>query len=314
MTFLLSRQREEQKGNRMIEASKQEILKTIPVNSCCSYSFLNSLFSNAKCDYHLHHLELSLETAVVDKVKEIINIMYPNIRVKFDDKLILTGDVEQLLLDSGIEVEDGVIIANGINQELLISDCCKISFLKGLYLIAGNFYYTKDNNEKSSGYSIEFLFKNYAMADDSKALLKYLGIKIGMSRRGNNIVIYIKNSDAIYNFFVKLGAVETAINIQNNLMIREIRNDTNRQGNCFDANLNKTINASREQVKAIDYIIKNYGLDYLEESLQEVALIRLANVDITLNEMMQLYSQPITRAGLKYKLDKIIKIYKSLTK
>lgn len=298
----------------MIEASKQEILKTIPVNSCCSYSFLNSFFSSAKCEYKPNFLELHIESIVGEYVKHILNTMYPNLAVKYQEKLEISGDVEQLLFDCGIDIEEDNLNINGINQELLISDCCKVSFLKGLYLTSGNFYYTKDNNEKSSGYSIEFLFKNYAVADDTKALLKYLGIKIGMTKRANNVVIYIKNSDAIYNFFVKLGAVETAINIQNSLMIREIRNDTNRQGNCFDANLNKTINASREQVKAIDYIIKNYGVEYLDESLQEVALLRLANEDITLNEMVMLYSQPITRAGLKYKLDKIIKIYKSLIK
>lgn len=298
----------------MIEASKQEILKTIPVNSCCSYSFLNSLFSSAKCEYKPNFLELHIESIIGEYVKHILNTMYPNLAVKYQEKLEISGDVEQLLFDCGIDIEEDNLNINGINQELLISDCCKVSFLKGLYLTSGNFYYTKDNNEKSSGYSIEFLFKNYAVADDTKALLKYLGIKIGMTKRANNVVIYIKNSDAIYNFFVKLGAVETAINIQNSLMIREIRNDTNRQGNCFDANLNKTINASREQVKAIDYIIKNYGVEYLDESLQEVALLRLANEDITLNEMVMLYSQPITRAGLKYKLDKIIKIYKSLIK
>ena len=298
----------------MIEASKQEILKTIPVNSCCSYSFLNSLFSSAKCEYKPNFLELHIESIIGEYVKHILNTMYPNLAVKYKEKLEISGDVDQLLCDCGIDIEEDNLNINGINQELLISDCCKVSFLKGLYLTSGNFYYTKDNNEKSSGYSIEFLFKNYAVADDTKALLKYLGIKIGMTKRANNVVIYIKNSDAIYNFFVKLGAVETAINIQNSLMIREIRNDTNRQGNCFDANLNKTINASREQVKAIDYIIKNYGVEYLDESLQEVALLRLANEDITLNEMVMLYSQPITRAGLKYKLDKIIKIYKSLIK
>ncbi len=298
----------------MIEASKQEILKTIPVNSCCSYSFLNSLFSNAKCEYRPNCLEIFLDEQLALATKKMLNTMCPNLKVRYMDKLTVEGDVEQLLFDCGIQIENGAINISGINQEMLISDCCKISFLKALYLVSGNFYYTKDNFEKSSGYSIEFLFKNYALADDTKALLKYLGLKIGMTKRGNNIVIYIKNSDAIYNFFVKLNAVGTAIDIQNSLMIREIRNDTNRQGNCFDANLNKTINASREQVKAIDYIIKNYGIDYLEESLQEVALLRLANEEITLSEMVELYSQPITRAGLKYKLDKIIKIYKSLNK
>jgi DNA-binding protein WhiA len=94
--------------------------------------------------------------------------------------------------------------------------------------------------------------------------------------------------------------------------MREMRNDANRKGNCFDANLNKTINASVEQVMAIDYIINHYGLEYLELSLQAVALLRIANPEAPLSELQKLYPTQITRAGLKYKLDKIISIYKEL--
>ena len=251
-----------------------------------------------------------------EKLKEIIINFYPQLAIKSDsEEFLISGlNVEQVLLDADLsdKSEFDELEISGINENLLASECCKITFLKGIYLACGNFYYNKNNNEKTNGYSVEFVFKNYMLADDCKALMKYMGLKVGSSKRGNNVVLYIKDSEMIYNFFVKLEAVETAIEIQNNLLIREMRNDANRQGNCFDANLNKTLTASREQVKAIDFIIKNYGVDYLDESLQETALLRLANPDITLNEMQSLYSQPISRAGLKYKLDKIIAIYKKL--
>ena len=298
----------------MISDSKQEILKTIPDNTNCSYSFLNSLFSSAKTEYSSNFLQIDLSLPLMIKSKTIINNFYKGIKCEIGEKFSLYGDVEQLLLDLGIQFDakEHELKIDGINQELVNGEESKIAFLKGLYLVAGNFYYTKNNNVKSSGYSVEFVFKNFALADDTKALLRYLKLKATSIKRGNNIVVYIKNSNSIYDFFLKLGAIETAIEIQNNLVIREIRNETNRQGNCFDANLNKTINASGEQVKAIDFIISNYGIDFLDKNLQEVALLRLANTDITLNEMQKLYSQPITRAGLKYKLDKIIKIYKDL--
>ena len=76
--------------------------------------------------------------------------------------------------------------------------------------------------------------------------------------------------------------------------------------------IDKTINASVEQVLAIDYIINNYGLEKLELSLQAVALLRIANPEAPLSELQKLYPKQITRAGLKYKLDKIIAMYKEL--
>ena len=105
-----------------------------------------------------------------------------------------------------------------------------------------------------------------------------------------------------------------AFELQNSLVMREMRNDANRKGNCFDANLNKTINASTQQVKAIDYIIGRFGLEYLDTNLQEVALLRLSNPESTLSELQKLYPSQITRAGLKYKLDKILAIYNELKK
>lgn len=299
----------------MITDAKREILNSITTGSCCSYAFLNSLFSNAKFEYGLNKLELDIQDFLIDKTREIILNFYPNLKISYNDKLLVSGvDVEQLILDAGLTINNNEIEVGGINESLLATECCEMTYIKTLFLVAGNFYYVKDSNEKSKGYAIEFLFKNYAVADDCKALLKFMGIKVGASKRGNNIILYIKDSETIYNLFVKMGAVATAIEIQNNLLIREMRNDANRQGNCFDANLNKTLTASREQVKAIDYIIQNYGIEYLDESLQETALLRLGNPEITLNEMQSLYSVPITRAGLKYKLDKIINIYNKLIK
>lgn len=300
----------------MLNNSKREILKTLPIDNCCSYSFLSSLFSNSKISYFQHKLFIELPEFIIPRFKNILEHFYPNIAIKKDnEQIVLCGqDVEQLLLDSGVvkNCNFANLDYDGINQDILASECCKLTYLKVLYLLTANYYYTKNNNERSSGYSVEFNFKNFALADDSKALMKYFGLKVGMVKRGNNIIIYIKDSEMIYKLFVLLEAVESAMEIQNNLIIRELRNDANRQGNCFDANLNKTLNASRQQVKAIDYIIKNYGLEYLDESLQETALLRIANEDLTLNELQKLYSQPITRAGLKYKLDKIIAIYQKL--
>ena len=107
-----------------------------------------------------------------------------------------------------------LIEINGINEEMFATDCCKKTYLKTLYLLIGNFYYNKNSFENSNGYSIEFVFKNYALADDTKALMKFLNIKVGLSKRSNNVIMYIKNSEAIYNFFVMLDAVETAMEIE----------------------------------------------------------------------------------------------------
>ena len=54
------------------------------------------------------------------------------------------------------------------------------------------------------------------------------------------------------------------------------------------------------------------GIEYLNENLREVALARLANPDISLNELRLLLNNKISRAGIKYRLDKIIEIYQKI--
>jgi DNA-binding protein WhiA len=111
---------------------------------------------------------------------------------------------------------------------------------------------------------------------------------------------------------VFLGAGYAALEMQNNLAVRELRNNVNRQNNCFESNLDKTIKTSNLQLTAINFIIENYSIDYLHDSLKEVALARLANPDISLNDLKTILNNKLSRAGIKYRLDKIIDLYNKL--
>ena len=300
----------------MIKKLQNDILTSISTTSCCSNAFLSAIISASKDEITENQIILTCHTYLYDKFCTILKKIYPNLHIKFSRQgLIVSGrDLIEMLNELEIAYfNDGKLeITNSCNENMLSSECCKISYLKGVFLCVGNLYYNNDTYGKSQGYSLEFVFNNYQLADDVLALLKFMNLNLKSIKRGNNIVLYSKDSQVLVDFLVKVGAVDEAFELQNSLVMREIRNDANRKGNCFGANLNKTINASVEQVKAIDYIISNFGLEYLDLNLQEVALLRLSNPDSTLSELQKLYSTTITRAGLKYKLDKIIAIYKEL--
>ena len=51
---------------------------------------------------------------------------------------------------------------------------------------------------------------------------------------------------------------------------------------------------------------------YPPENLKEVALVRIANPDVSLGDLRTLLGNNISRAGIKYRLDKIIQMYKEL--
>ncbi len=284
---------------------KQQILSSIPNNNCCSYAFLNIVVGSALISKDYLNIIINAGSNVLEKTAKIIENLYPNLEIySWDSFLMLKGNIYDFLIDINFK--------NKLNLDYFPAECDKLTLLKTFFLMYGRFYYNQDNNLNSKGYSLEFVLKDEHSAEIVIALLKENNFELKKIKRQNNFVVYTKNSNVISDLFVLLGATYSALEIQNNLAIREMRNNANRQNNCFESNLDKTLDASAIQLTAINYIIENYSIEYLSENLREVALIRLANPDVSLNDLRTLLYNKISRAGIKYRLDKIIEIYKKL--
>ena len=86
----------------------------------------------------------------------------------------------------------------------------------------------------------------------------------------------------------------------------------NREVNCINANITKTVEASLKQVAAINTIISTVGLESLDEELQEVAMLRLANPEESLEGLLALSSIDLSKSGLNHRLKKLIRISEEL--
>ncbi len=276
---------------------KQQILKSIPYNNCCIHSFLNVIISSGKIENG--HLLISAPDFVLEKVAYFINKLYPNVQVNIWDNF--------LSFDNAFELE---VDFSKFDLSLYDNDCDRQTILKTLFLLYGSFYYNSDNNKNSTGYRLEFVFKDAEKCKVASALLNENELHLTNIERQNNFVLYTKNSNTICDLLVLLGATSSALELQNNLAMREVRNSVNRQNNCFGYNLDKTLNSSDKQLEAINFLYQNDLLDSLDENLKEIAMLRFANPDVSLNDLKILLNKPISRAGIKYRLDKIMEIYR----
>ena len=316
--------------------AKLEVLKENIENDCCSIAFLSAII---KCSGELsissnHQIKVEIFTEIpelFDKIKHIIEQYYgkvcemsmmenTNISRSSRYKITLPYDItDQLLKDLGIMSidQDGMLaIENGIADFLIMDDCCKRSYVKGAFVACAtsNIVIKNYNNDRGSGYHLEFVFNFDKIAEDFLKLLSNFDITAKITTRNNAPIVYIKEYRLICDTLALVEANKAVLDLQNEAAIRELRNNVNRQNNCLNANLNKTVQASVKQLNAIKNIQDNMGLESLSENLMELALLRLANPEATLEELRQLSTQKLTKSGVNHRFAKIIEISDNITK
>ncbi len=123
---------------------------------------------------------------------------------------------------------------------------------------------------------------------------------------------YIKEGSQIVEILSVMEAPVALMELENIRILKEMRNSVNRQVNCETANINKTVSAAVKQLEDIEYIRDTVGLDYLPESLAEIAQARLERPDATLKELGEALSPPVGKSGVNHRLRKVSAIAENL--
>ena len=174
--------------------------------------------------------------------------------------------------------------------------------IKGAYLGSGSI----NNPEKK--YHLEIGFKEKKNAEEIKEYLKKYDIKSNALEKNNQYSIYLKDSEEISKFLALIGANKSVLKFEEIRVQREMNNKINRIVNCETANLNKTINASIEQIEAIKKLKNSKKFEQLDEPLKEIAELRLKNPNANLVELGKMLKTPVGKSGVNYRLKKIMEI------
>ena len=304
---------------------KKEVLQKKPEDDSLWLSFLSGLFnSSAVIDVNNSSLQLSTDLVeLVDKLNEICNKMYGEIpkqekikgyQIKKNDFFKLTFAphlATNILLDTGLICNiDGKMQRCFPIDEYMIKDEESLKyFVQGAFVGCGTSSIKINNSSRlSTGYHLEFASKNYEFLSGLSHILAQFDVSAKLVIRKNLYILYVKDANEVSNVLALIGAYNAVLDLQNEMAIRTLRNKINRQTNCMSANINKTVNASIRQNDAISKIITTIGLEDLPSDLQNVALLRMANPEESLEELVKLASFEITKSGLSYRLNKLIKI------
>lgn len=193
-----------------------------------------------------------------------------------------------------------------LKEDILEYECCYIWFIRGVFLLSGTIV------DPQKEYHLEISVTNEEIADNLLYILKQLDLEFKLTHRAKNHAIYLKESSKIEDTLTVLGAVSSNFKLINSKIEKEMRNNVNRATNCETANISKTVNASLLQIQKIQLIRDTIGFDSLKPELQEVALLRLMNPELSLVELCELSGNTITKSGLNYRLKKLIEIADSI--
>ena len=208
--------------------------------------------------------------------------------------------LERLCALYGMEPERSP--SHHINLGVLEEDCCRVSFLRGAFLAGGSI------TDPGKGYHMEFITSHYSVSREAAAILRELGFKPGEIARNGNYVIYFKQSEVIEDLLTTLGAPLAAMEIMSAKVEKEITNKVNRRMNCDEANLDKTVNAAQDHLRAIRALEDQGKLKGLSPKLQEAARLRLENPELSLSQLADIASPPVSKSSLHHRLKKLMEM------
>lgn len=177
---------------------------------------------------------------------------------------------------------------------------CAPVCIRALFLLFGSM------TDPAKSYHLDFTVKTERERDALQQILSDVGLDVRSTMRSGKYVLYIKDSAAIEDFLVFMGAQPAAFELMNKKIEREFRNAVNRQVNCDTANIEKQLASAQKYIEAIRYLIETEAIDRLPPELKNTALLRLENEQLNLADLGRTVNPPVSKSGMKHRLEKIL--------
>ena len=213
---------------------------------------------------------------------------------------------ERILRFIGNEREPSPFRSAGGGEAGLERECCRRAYLRGAFLGCGR------ASDPSKAYSLEFSAPDEGEAARIVRVLSRCGVPSSVAPRKRRAVVYLKEGERIATVLALIGAHRASLAVENERILRGIRNSVNRQVICDERNVDRSLAAARAQIGAIRAIERASGLDSLPASLREIAELRLRHEAASYEELGAMLDPPIGKSGVNNRLRRIGKLAEGL--
>ena len=214
----------------------------------------------------------------------------------------ITDKVSYILQDIGYYSKDNNYLEYppnyivGANEEIR-------AYLRGVFLCQGSI------NDPESSYHMELLVDKPDEAVFIQKLLNIFDLNAKILTRNSGYMIYIKEADKISDYLRILKANQAVLYFENIRIYHQEKNIANRLNNCEQANIDRIIQTANEQLKYINIIEENMGVELLDDKTKEALLYRKKYPESSLKALSEIISletgKNITKSGLNHRFRKI---------
>lgn len=259
--------------------------------------------------FELYTENISVARRIYKLIKETYHINIEmdtsGVNVLRKNKLILLTIKEKV----DLILEDLCIIKNDerifVPHLYLIDDAKdKQAYLRGIFMICGSV-----NDPKTSRYHAEFVISNEESANFVNNLLNEMYFNSKIIKREKNYMVYIKEAEKISDFIRMLNATTSLFYYEDIRIYRDHKNMTNRLNNCEQANVDKSLSASQEQLDLINKLKKIYDFNLLDEKIKIICIYKEKYPESSMQELSEIISSeteiPITKSCINHRFRKI---------
>lgn len=181
------------------------------------------------------------------------------------------------------------------------------NWARGLWGSCGALYIPK------TGYYLVFRppVRNGA-AERMQGILKSAGFTVGVRKKNGGRELMLRDQQQIATFLSRLGFTNTILQLEETAIYRQVRSHANKLVNCDSANINKSLEAARGQLRLIAMLEAEGLVNELPEPLRELIFARKNNPSISLKELGQTLPRPISKSTVEYRWRKLESILQSL--
>lgn len=204
----------------------------------------------------------------------------------------------EALRDMGV-LSAGGGLEMGIKESLVAKPCCAAAYLRGAFLGSGFISHPK------SDFHFEITVESEPLAEGLVALMARKDISARIMQRRSSYMVYLKSGNAILEFLAFTGAHQAALSMEEERVVKSVRNDVNRMINAEIANQQKASNAAVEQIYAIRMVVEHYGMENLPPALQDFIRLRVLHPEASLKELGERANPPLSKSAVYHRVRRI---------